>query len=92
MGAIIYEGKYTGELEVLKKALPVANYREPYSTAEGVEIIIKHLDGVTVEEQVYRPSGGMSTTLKTKITLFSTDTKAMGEVEKRILEEIRKDK
>ena len=86
----------------LENAVLVDQYRTPGPTAEGVEVTIRHLSGITVKYERYEdamrgvavhPSpedlhASISYTGKMKITLYGQDDQTVGEVEKIILEEI----
>ncbi|MEK6950664.1 MAG: hypothetical protein AABX13_02980 [Nanoarchaeota archaeon] len=97
----IYHGACPGLLKELEEAILVSSYRVPAATAEGMEISIYHLGGVTVKQEVEEDVGhtvspfgpsDLSDHRKMRISLYSAQEAALGEIERRILQEIRKKK
>ena len=98
----IYEGDYR-LVPSLESALLVDRYQIPGMTAEGVDVIVRHLSGVTVKQERYEDdsrivSPGAPLTAQDlrytglmKITLYAQDENALGDIEKMILGEIERE-
>ena len=97
----IYEGSYK-LVSILESALLVDQYKMPGITAEGVDVMVKHLSGVTIKQERYEDMGRTINPLASltiedlkytglmKITLYADNETHLGEVERIILEEIER--
>lgn len=93
----IYEGNYK-PVSSLESAILVHRHTEPGPTAEGVEVSIRHLLGVTIKFERYEDAmkvvapGPIDLSYKglMKITLYGQDDYTLGNMERVILEEIGK--